>query len=204
MPSRKAYLQYECTVLRAQLIPTSERCKSLVPTISIGVPTSMMDRHGETTVYFFAEPTRITSRCLRDRTLETTVLLCGAGSLYNVESCHFSTESLQLHPGLRRETEYTVRAPPLYAPTLPAITLTAEMEQLKKITETTDTEIEQVASINSANGGRTDLNTMIRLRPPQTLTPRKPEWLVLSLLSMGTVTSVLILYQLARKILTTV
>jgi hypothetical protein len=78
------------------------------------------------------------------------------------------------------------------------------MEQLKKITETTDAEIEHLASIISAHGDRTDLNAMIRLRPPKSLTPRKPEWLVPSLVSMGTVTSALILNQLAPKILTTI
>jgi hypothetical protein len=59
------------------------------------------------------------------------------------------------------------------------------MEQLKKITETADADIEQLASIISAHGYRT----------------RKPEWLVPFLVSMGTVISVLLLYQLAHKIL---
>jgi hypothetical protein len=93
----------------------------------------------------------------------------------NTEPRHFATESLQLYPGLRRETEYTVRAPQLYAPTLPAITPTAEMEQLKKITATTDAEIERLASIICAHGDRTDLNALIRLQPPKTLTTPHPE-----------------------------
>jgi hypothetical protein len=45
---------------------------------------------------------------------------------------------------------------------------------------------------------------MIRLHPPISLTPHKPEWLVPFLVSTGTVTSLLILYQLARKILATI
>jgi hypothetical protein len=69
------------------------------------------------------------------------MVLQGAGSLSNAEHCHFSMESLQLYPGLRIETQDTVLAPQLYAPTLPAITSTAEMEQLNKITATTDAEV---------------------------------------------------------------
>jgi hypothetical protein len=45
------------------------------------------------------------------------------------------------------------------------------MEQPKKITETTDADIEQLASIISAHGDRTDFNIFIRLRPLQQLTP---------------------------------
>jgi hypothetical protein len=39
------------------------------------------------------------------------------------------------------------------------------MERLKKIEETADAGIEQLVSIISAHGNRTDLNTMVRLRP---------------------------------------
>jgi hypothetical protein len=140
--------------------------------IATGVPTPKLQRHSQTTVYYFAEPTQVTSRCLRDKTWEkTSLVLQVAGTLSDAETCHLSAESVQLYPGLRRETEYTVQAPKLYAPTIPAITSTAEMEQLKKITEMTRAEIEQLASAISAHDDRTDLNTIIRLRPPQTQTP---------------------------------
>jgi hypothetical protein len=132
------------------------------------------------------------------------MVLQGAGSLSNTEPCHFATESLQLYPGLRRETEYTVRAPQLYAPTFPAITSAAEMEQLMKITATPDAEIERLASIISTHGDRTDLNALIRLRPPKTLTTPQPEWMVPFFVSMGTDTILLILYQLLCTLLATI
>jgi hypothetical protein len=97
-----------------------------------------------------------------------------------------------------------VRAPQLYAPTFPAITSTAEMEQLKKITATTGADFEHLASTIRANGERSDLNAIIRLQQTRTLTPHKPEWLLRFLVSTGKVTFLLILCQLARKILATI
>jgi hypothetical protein len=85
------------------------------------------------------------------------MVLQGARTLSNTESCHFSTKDLQLYPGLRCEKEYTVRAPQLYAPSVPAITSAAELENLKKITKSTDADIDRLASIIQSHGDRTDL-----------------------------------------------
>jgi hypothetical protein len=41
------------------------RCRR---SLSTGQPTPFLERYGEATVYFFADPTRVTSRCLQDRT----------------------------------------------------------------------------------------------------------------------------------------
>jgi hypothetical protein len=72
----------------------NQRCRRSLYTAK---PTPFLERYGEATVYFFVEPTRVTSRCLQDRTwVSSTVVLHVAGSLSNTEPCHFSTESLQL------------------------------------------------------------------------------------------------------------
>jgi hypothetical protein len=78
------------------------------------------------------------------------------------------------------------------------------MEQLKKITATPDAEIERLASIISAHGDRTDLNALIRMQPPKTLTAPQPEWMVPFFVSTGTVTILLILYQLVCTLLATI
>jgi hypothetical protein len=62
---------------------------------------------------------------------------------------------------------------------------TAEMEQLKKIAETANANIDQLVSVITAHGEKPDMKTMVRLRPPSA--PTKPEWLLSFVVSMGTV-----------------
>jgi hypothetical protein len=58
---------------------------------------------------------------------------------------------------------------------LPTITFTAEIEQLKKIVETTNADINQLVPVITIHGERPNMKTMIRLRPPQPSSPTKPE-----------------------------
>ena len=87
--------------------------------------------------------------------------LQGAGVLSNAGVCHVTSEGLQLYPALSGESEFSIRAPLLYAPSLPAVNSTSGREVLRKMLEVKVTELGQLSTAISSHRIKADIGTLI-------------------------------------------
>jgi hypothetical protein len=129
----------------------------------VQTPQPKLERHGSVVLYYLPELRQTFFRCHHRQGWKTTsLILHGAGTLSDTQSCHITSEALQLFGELSGEMELEVRVPLMIAPSHPTVMSASELEELKM---SEAKEIGELVSNITAPNMETDVSTLIKLHP---------------------------------------
>jgi hypothetical protein len=158
-------------------------------------PQPILERHSSILLYFMAEHRQFFFKCWNNRMWESyTMVLQGAGTLSNAETCYVTSEGVQLHPELSGDLEYRAQVPLLYIPTSPAVISTNEWETLSSMPEVNTDATEQLEADVVSHQVDTDIDSLIQVHNARVQYTQKLQWIIPGLTAAGAVLSLFILY----------
>jgi hypothetical protein len=163
-------------------------------TVTTRPAPSKLERHGSIVLYYLHEPQRLDLQCQRNRSWVTySVILEGGGILHDAESCYLTLQGLQLHPALRRETEFSTQVPVLFTSTIPAVASAPEKEVLRHMF-LNGSNLEQLSTDISSHHIEVDINTLFHLNASALQHASRNNWTAWGLIVAGVVLTLFMLY----------
>jgi hypothetical protein len=120
----------------------------------------------------------------------------GAGILSGEQSCHITSEDLQLYAEIGGNSQFEVPTPQIIYPSPPAVTSDSELEVLKKISETT--KVDELIATVSAHKMEENVDELVKLHPLEFPRTDNTAWTMPLLLATSSILVAVVLYYCAH------
>jgi hypothetical protein len=154
-----------------------------------------LEQHGAVRSYYWPQQQPVHFRCHQQGSwVEFTLVLQGAGVLYNASACYIATTELQVYPERKGEATYAVPTPRLYAPDGPMVLADHELGTLRELIAINTTEVDQLTTRITSHRYGGDVNNLLQLHAVHLQHQRKFSWVYYALISMATVIILMVVY----------